>query len=117
MRFLISFLLIALLGFIAGLYGPWWSVAVVAFLVSVLTSLTPGKSFFSGFLAIFVLWFLLALLFDMKNDSFLSSKVAQLFKLGETSILMVLITGMVGGLVSGFAAMSGSALRPAKRRI
>jgi hypothetical protein len=117
MRFLLSFLLIALLSFIAGLFGPWWLIAVVAFLVILLLPQTAGKSFLAGFLAIFLLWSLLALIIDLKNDSYLSAQVAQLFGLGPASILLVLITGLLGGIVSGLAAMTSAFLQPVKRRI
>jgi hypothetical protein len=116
MKFLISILLIALLSYIACLYGPWWSIAIVAFLVTLLIPQSLVRSFLSGFLAIFLLWGLLALMMDMKNDSFLSEKVAQLFKLGAASLLLIVITGIIGGLVGGFAGMTGAALRPAKRK-
>jgi hypothetical protein len=116
MRLLISILLIAALSFIAGMYGPWWTIAIVAFLVALLIPQSIGRSFLAGFLAILILWVILALVKDMSNDSYLSARVAQLFKLGAASLLLVFITGVIGGLVGGFAAMSGASLRPAKRK-
>lgn len=116
MRLLVSILLIAVLSFIAGLYGPWWTIAIIAFLVALLIPQSVGRSFLAGFLAILLLWVVLAFIKDLSNDSYLSARVAQLFKLGAASILLIFITGLIGGLVSGFAAMSGAALRPAKRK-
>src|SRR5688500_7059936 len=116
MRFLISVLLIAALSYIASLYGPWWVIAIVAFLVALLIPQSMGRSFLAGFLGIMLLWCVIALLIDMQNDSYLSERVAQLFKLGAASLLLILITGLIGGLVAGFAAMSGAALRPSKRK-
>ena len=113
MRFILSVLLIAVLGFIAGMYLWWWTIAVVAFLVLIMLPQRLGSSFLAGFLGIFIMWFLVAFLRDMKNDHILSEKVASLFKLGPNSILLILITALVGGLVAGFAAMSGSSLRRA----
>jgi hypothetical protein len=115
MRFLLSILLIAVLGFIAGLFLPWWSIAIVAFLVLILLPQGLGRSFLAGFLGIFMLWFLIALVQDVKNDHILSRKVAELFKLGPASILLIIITALVGGLVAGFAAMSGSSLRAVRK--
>jgi len=111
MRILLTFILIVLFAFIAGLYLPWWSIAVVAFLVLFFLYQSGIKSFVSGFLAIFFLWFVLALWIDIKNENVLSHKVGQLFGLGTSSILLIIITSLLGGLVAGFAALSGSTLR------
>jgi hypothetical protein len=111
MRFLLSVLLIAALGFIAGLYLPWWSIAIVSFLVALFLPQRIGASFLSGFLGIFILWVILSFWIDQKNQGILSAKIASLFSLGGSSILLILLTGLVGGLTGGFAAMSGSSLK------
>jgi hypothetical protein len=111
MKFLLATLLIAVCSFIAGLFLPWWSIALVAFLVSLLINQSIGFGFISGFLGVFLLWALLAVWIDTKNDGILSHKIAQLFPLGGSSALLILVTAMVGGLVAGFAAMAGSSLR------
>src|SRR5215213_7109516 len=113
MKFLLSILLTAALAFIAGIYLPWWSVAIIAFLVALLLQLKIGAAFLAGFLGIFILWALLALWIDIKNESILSQKIAQVIPLGGSSVLLILITAIVGALVGGFAAMAGSSLRPA----
>ena len=41
--------------------------------------------------------------------------MAEIFKLGGSSILLILVTALIGGLVGGFAAMAGSSLRPAQK--
>jgi hypothetical protein len=110
MRLLLSILLIALLSFIAGMFLPWWSIALVAFLVGVLVPLRLWKSFLAGFLGIFLLWFVVALWLDLGNEQLLSQKIAELMHV-PGSFLLVLITALVGGLVGGFASLSGSSLR------
>jgi len=117
MRFLLAALLTALLSFVAGLFLPWWSIAIVAFLAAIFIRQTVSKSFLSGFVGVFLLWAIVALWIDIKNESILSHKIAQLFPLGGSSVLLILITGFVGALVGGFAAMSGASLLPVKRRI
>jgi hypothetical protein len=111
MRFLLSILLTAVLAFVAGMYLEWWSIAIVAFLVALLLPQGLGRSFLAGFLGIFILWGVLSLWIDIKNDGLLSGKMAGLFGLGSSGILLVIITALVGALVGGFAAMSGSSLR------
>ena len=112
MRLLLATLLIVVFGFIAGLYLPWWSIAIVTFLIALLIPQRIGLSFLSGFLGIFLLWGVLSIWIDVKNESILSNKIAQLFPLGGSSILLILVTAFLGALVGGFAAMSGASLRP-----
>jgi len=111
MRFLLAVLLTAAFGFIAGKFLPWWSIAVVAFFVALLLPQRIGKSFLSGFLGIFLLWSIIALWIDANNNSLLSSKVASLFPLGGSSVLLIIVTALIGALVGGFAALSGASLR------
>jgi hypothetical protein len=115
MKFLLATLLTATLSFIAGLYTPWWSIAIVAFLVALLIKQKIGLAFLSAFAGIFLLWGGLALLIDIKNKSILSHKMAQIFPLNGSSFLLVMVTAFVGALVAGFAAMSGSSLRPLEK--
>jgi hypothetical protein len=110
MRFLLATILTALLSFIAGLFLPWWSIAIVAFGVALFMKQFIGRSFLSGFLGVFLLWAIVALWIDLKNESILSHKIAQIFPLGGSSFLLILVTAVIGALVGGFAAMSGASL-------
>ena len=83
MKFLIATILTALLSFIAGIYiSLWWFFAVIALLVALLVHQKAGKAFLAGFLGLFILWFVLALMMDMANDGVLSVKIASLLPLG-----------------------------------
>lgn len=116
MRFLLATLLTASLSFIGGLYLPWWSIAIIAFLVALLIKQKIGLAYLSGFAGIFLLWGGLALVIDIRNKSVLAQKMAEIFPLNGNTILLVIVTAFVGALVAGFAAMSGSSLRPMERR-
>jgi hypothetical protein len=111
MKFLVALILTVLLSFIAGLYLPWWSIAIAAFIVALLVHQKALKAFFSGFLGVFLLWGALAEWIDLKNESILSARIGELLTIGSHPFLLVLLTGLIGGLVAGFAAMSGSYLR------
>ena len=112
MKFFVAVILTALLSFVAGIYIKWWwFFAVVAFFVSLLVNQGAGKSFLSGFLGLFLLWAGLAWWIDMKNESGLSVKIAELLPLGGSAFVLILVTGLLGGLVAGFAAMSAGFLR------
>src|SRR6186713_1292461 len=112
MKFFNSFLLTALLSFIAGIYiSYWWFFAVIAFLVAALIHQKGYKAFLAGFLSLFILWFVLAFWMDLANEGVLSVKIASILPLDGSKWLLMIITAFVGGLVAGFAALSGSYLR------
>jgi hypothetical protein len=111
MKFIVSVLLITLLSFAAGLYLPWWSIAVCAFIVSILIVQPPLRSFLAGFAAGFLLWLIFSWIIDSANSHILSRRIAAIFPLGGIPFLLILITAFIGGLVAGMAALSGTYLR------
>lgn len=114
MKFLVATILTALLAFISGLFLPWWGIAVTSLLVAVIIHQKAGKAFLSGLLGVLILWAGLAWWIDMKNNGILSKKIASVLPLGGNALLLILVTGVVGGLVAAFAAMSGSFLRASR---
>ena len=117
MKLLTAIVLTGLLAFIGGLYFPWWSLAIASFLIAILVHQKSGKAFLSGFTAVFLLWAGLALWIDMKNEGILSAKIATILPLGGNSILLILVTAFVGGLIAGMAAISGSYLRSSAKHV
>lgn len=115
MKFITGIILTALLAFISGLFLPWWGIAITSLLVAVLVHQKAGKAFLSGMLGVFILWAGLAWWIYMKNNGVLSKKIATVLPLGGNSLLLILVTGLIGGLVAGFAAMSGSYLRASSK--
>ena len=111
MKFGVSVLLTIVVSFAAGLYLPFWSVALVSFGVAAFIYQKPGMAWLAGFVSILICWGLLAFLIDTQNDSILSSRMATLFPLGGSSALLILITGVVGAIIGGLSALSGSFLR------
>ena len=114
MKLIVAVILTALLAFVGGLYLPWWSIAIAAFLVAVIIHQKAGKAFLAAFLGAFLLWAALAWWINIKNQGILAAKIASVLPLGGKAVLLILVTGFVGGLVAGFAAMSGSYLRTSK---
>ncbi len=115
MKFLVAFILTALLSYAAGFYLPWWSIAIAAFIVAVAIPQKPGKAFLAGFLSLFLLWVGLGLYIDMANQHILSMKIAELLFKSHSHALIMSVTGLVAALVGGFAALSGAYLRQTKK--
>lgn len=116
MKFFVAIILTALLSFVAGIYIKWWwFFAIISFFVALLVNQGAGKSFLSGFLGLFILWAGLAWWIDIKNESVLSVKIAELLPLGGSSFALILVTGLLGGIIAGFAALSAGFLRSTGR--
>lgn len=111
MKFWTSIILTLVVSFAAGFYLPFWSVALVAFGVAVVMDLKPVMAWLAGFVSILFLWGLLIWWIDAQNDSILSARMATLFPLGGSSALLILIAALVGAIIGGLAALSGSFLR------
>ncbi|HWB25999.1 MAG TPA: hypothetical protein VG738_10995 [Chitinophagaceae bacterium] len=109
MKFIVAILLTAALGFAAPLYLPWWSFAFTSALVALAVHQKAWKAFVAGFAGLFLLWGCLAFFIDMNNNHLMLNKIAGIF--GLSGFLLIIITGIVGGLVSGFAALTGSFAR------
>ncbi len=114
MKFFISLILTILLSFAACLFFPWWSIAIAAFVVAALIPQKPGKAFFTGFIALFLLWGGLSFWISNNNDHILAHKVSQLILKMDNPYLLILATALIGALVAGLAAMAGSYLRKSK---
>ena len=110
MRFLAGVILIAVLSAIAEYFLPWWSMAIVAFLVSLLMGYKPGRSFMAGFFGVGLLWLVAALWHDGANHHILSTRMAGLFHLPAYG-LFIFVTVLIGALVGGLASLSASFFR------
>lgn len=111
MKFLIATLLTALLSFATALFFPWWIIAVVAFIVAAAIPQKPLLAFLSAAIALFLLWGIQSFIIDSNNNHILAAKVAELITHKSSAILIILITALVGALVAGFAAATGSLMR------
>jgi hypothetical protein len=111
MKFITSTLLIAAFSFIACLYLPWWSIAIAAFFVALLLNQKPLSAFIAGFVALFILWGLLVNFISGGNSHILAHRMSMVVLQSDSPTGLILVTGALGALTAGFAALSGSFLR------
>jgi hypothetical protein len=111
MKLIISIFLIALLSFTACLYFPWWSIAIVAFIVTVLIRQTPAAAFITGFISLFLLWGGLSFWISSNNHHILAHRVSLVILKIDRPYLLMMATALIGGLIAGFAALTGSYAR------
>ena len=96
---------------------PWWSLAVVAFVVGLAIAPSAQAAFWAGFAGSVLSWLVPAAWLAYQNDGLLAHRVAQLLPLGGSPAVLVLVTGLVAGLVGGLAALAGVWLRLAVRPV
>ncbi|GAB5410769.1 MAG: hypothetical protein BalsKO_31340 [Balneolaceae bacterium] len=99
--------LILITAFILNLFLPWWSIALPGLAFGYQFKKSPWVSFGLGFLALFLLWGGQALYIHFANDGILSTRIAEMLGVGSP-YLVILITGIIGGLVSGLATLTGT---------
>ena len=114
MKFFASLILTALLSFAACLYLPWWSIAIAAFIVAALIPQGAVKSFLTGFTALFLLWGGLSFWISNNNEHLLAHKVSMVLLKMDNPWVLIFATAIIGALVAGFGALSGSFLRKGK---
>ncbi|MCW3124015.1 MAG: hypothetical protein JWQ38_3507 [Flavipsychrobacter sp.] len=115
MKFILQIILIAILSAAVEFILPWWSVAVVAFIVTLVMGGKGGRGFLAGFLGVGLCWLVVALCHDVANEHILSARMAVLFKLPNYGMFMV-VTVFIGGLIGGLAGWAGALLKPVKGR-
>lgn len=115
MNFLKQTLFIIAVCFILQYFLPWWTLVIGAGLGGYLFGNNGWTSFLSGFLGVGLLWLITAMVIDMQTHSILTEKVAQLFPT-KTPALLMLLTAVVGGLVGGFAGLTGSLINSPRPR-
>ena len=108
MRFAVQVIVILVLGYLLEQFLPWWSVALAGFAGGAI--LNSRSNFLAGFIAIGLLWFGKSLITDLSAESDFADRVARIFMLHNKFILL-LVTFLLSGVVGGFAAMTGGALR------
>lgn len=102
-----------ILSVVLGYMLPWWIIGLVAFVVAYAFEEKPGKSFLVSFLTIFIYWGAIAFYINIQNDGILSNRMSNMILSSDGSFLMILITAIIGGLVAGLTAFSGSSLKKA----
>lgn len=111
---MLLFAIILALTFISGLFLPWWVAVPIALLVAYFVK-TTGSAFWSGFAGVGLAWLAFALLKTLPNDNILATRMATLFHLPHW-LYLLLVTVLIGGLLGGFAALTGRLVRKAVER-
>lgn len=93
---------------IAQFFGPWWSLPIVCFMLCFWKSDSAKTAFTTSSLAASTVWFGYAAYLHYVTEGVMTSKMTQLFlqKL-PYDIVLITLTGVLAGLVAGFAGLAG----------
>lgn len=108
------FLIIIILCFHFQLFLPWWIIAPLAFGAAFWKAKSATHAFWSGFFAVFTLWIITGLFYSIPNGHILANRVGTMLGLPETTInwaIILLISGIIGGLAAGFCSLAGYFVR------
>jgi hypothetical protein len=114
MKFITSAILIITFSFLSCLYFPWWTIAIVALLISIVIQQKHLASFICGFVSLFLLWGFLSFYISAQNDNILAHRVSLLIFKTDSPFLLKFVSALIGAMVAGFAALTGSYLRKSK---
>ena len=110
------FVLIALFSFLLQFFLPWWIIVPVAFGLAAWKAQSSGHAFKSAFWSLFLIWVIMSLFKSIPNENLLANRIGLLFMLPAWKfdwIIVALLTGLIGGLTAGFAALAGFLARKA----
>lgn len=107
---ILNFIVTIILAYLLSLVLPWWSVMVAAFATALFLPLKKAAVFFVPFFAILGLWFVYSFILSSSNDYTLAKRIAVLLPLGGNPYVLMLVTGIIGGLAAGIAGVFGKQL-------
>jgi len=105
-NFIVTILIAVVLSFIL----PWWSIMVAALISSTLLPLKKAAVFFIPFLGIFLFWTIYAYVLSSANDFIMAKRISELLMIGGNPYLLMLVTGLIGGIAAGFSGILGKQL-------
>lgn len=103
----INFIITIVLAVVLSQFLPWWCVMLASFISALLIALKKTAVFFVPFLAITLFWMVYAWSLSSANDFILAKKIAVLLPLDGNAYILILITGIIGGLAAGVSAIFG----------
>ena len=107
MKISIGVIATIIVGGIFQIFFPFWTLAVAAFIVAMFVGGKGPKAFLYGLLGGILLWGFYALFIDIANEGILSNRFGNLLG-GLGRPIVLLLTALIGGLLGGFGALTGS---------
>lgn len=108
--FVAGMLTLVLCTWLTSKFFSWYAPVFPGILIGYIMNWKSGKAFLAGFVAAFLLYGMIALRIDFANHHILSARIGQLFS-GISGTILILITGITGGILVGASAAVGASLK------
>lgn len=106
-----NFIATIILALVFSLFSmEWYSVMLAALFAALSVPLKKAAVFFVPFLAILLFWVIYSYILSSANDFTLAKRIAVLLPLEGNPFVLILVTGIVGGLAAGITAVFGKQL-------
>lgn len=112
------YVIILIVGAVASIVGPWWSVALIAALACALKAKSAGQAFKVASSAGVTLWLGYALILIYSGKENLVDKILNIFTGGSSFLsavpgvqLYLFFITIIAGMTVGFAGMAGKQIR------
>jgi len=109
-RNILNFVATIALAILLSFFLPWWSIMTAGLATALFIPLKKAAVFFVPFLAILLFWATYSFILSSGNDYTLAKRISVLLDLGGNPYLLMLLTGIVGGIAAGIAAIFGKQL-------
>ena len=110
MKLIIRIIAIGAITYFISPLGGWWIGMVASALICFLLPSSGINAFIAGFLGVGLIWMGHSWNLDVQNASAFSGKIAEIMQMGD-SLVLILVSGGVGGISGGFAALTGTYFR------
>ncbi len=111
MNRLITILSTVFLAWIGSMLIAWWMIAVVPFIMAIVTKQKTGRAFLYGFISIALLWLYLIYSADIGNQGILARRMATLILGSPSNSMFIAINVLLGGIIGALGGWSGASIR------
>ncbi len=109
MNFILRILITGISTYYLSSFFPWWFIIFIPFTLGLIFEDNYISHFLSGFIGVTISWIFLLLSIEYQSESILSSKIIEILKINSINILII-ITALIGGIISGLSSITGLAL-------
>jgi hypothetical protein len=96
--------------------GSWWAFVPVCALVGAVIGQTPAQSYAYGLAAMTLLWGVYAGFLSNANGGLMVGRISELLGGAVSGTQLLYVTGLLGGILGGFATMLGATARDLMRK-
>ena len=96
--------------------GSWWAFVPICVLVGAVIGQTPPQSYAYGLAAMTLLWGVYAGFLSNANGGLMAGRISELLGGAVSGTQLLYVTGLLGGILGGFATMLGATARDLMRK-